>query len=177
MRPPVRISAAWKTTNVQPRHRYARPSRAKKSHASPAIQMGAVSGSIARASCPSSASGFRTTSRWLRRMFSSSSSIGKPWRAIQTKFGRKISPATAPPIQIPGFANARRAGVSSRPRTTAKPKTSVVCLLRRPRPISAPKPIHSRSLPVWIHRITQSAAPIQKSGSKAFIVRRWSMPR
>ena len=40
-----------------------------------------------------------------------------------------------------------------------------------------PNQIQSRELPVRTMRMTASAQPIQKSGSKAFMERKWSMAR
>ena len=117
MRPPVRISAAWKTTNVQPEAPVGAAPRARRGARRGRRSRSAPS---AEASPAPAARETRSGVRAPRRAGCAGCSraapaSGKPWRAIQRKFGRKSSPATAPPIQIPGFANARRAGVSSRP--------------------------------------------------------------
>ena len=116
-------------------------------------------------------SGLKATLRWSARMLASSSKNGKLWRIIQTRLGRKIRKARAPPSSSHLLHSSLRAGVSSKPAMSAAPKSSIVCLFSSPSPASPPKASHSRVLPVLIIRIRTQAQPIQISGSTEFIER------
>lgn len=56
------------------------------------------------------------------------------------------------------------------------PKIAIEYLFSRPSPASMPNQIQSFGSPVFTMRMASHAQPIQKSGSKAFMVSRLSIP-
>ena len=102
---------------------------------------------------------------------------GQPLRASQIRFGRNIAKTMAPPIQIHFDWNRRPLPEIKRPATSAKPKTSIVCLFSRPSPAIAPNASHSLGDAPFTTRIAIHAHKSQNRGSNAFIERKLSNAR
>ena len=96
---------------------------------------------------------------------------------FHSRLGRKIRNAIAPPAQNHGERSHRRSRVSTSPTTMPKPKISIECLFSSPTPATTPNHSQSFAFPVRMIRMTRYAQPIQNSGSKAFIERKWSSAR
>ena len=74
---------------------------------------------------------------------------------FQTRLGRKIIKASAPPTHSQRLASLRRSPVNSKPKTMPAPKISIEYLFSSPNPDRMPNQIHSLVLPVLIIRISR----------------------
>jgi hypothetical protein len=91
---------------------------------------------------------------------------------FQTRLGRKISKAIAQPAQNQREANRRYRPERRRPASSAKPKRPMEYLFSRPSPATTPNQIQRRALPVRTMQMSSQAQPIQKSGSKLFMLKK-----
>jgi len=92
---------------------------------------------------------------WSSPMFRMNSSVGHPLRCCQIRFGRKKRSAIRAPSQGQTRASCLRSRVASSPATSPAPQNSIVCLLSRPIPATAPTTSQSLGRSYLIDRTMQ----------------------
>src|SRR5271170_121409 len=88
---------------------------------------------------------------------------------FQSRLGRKIKKAADPPIQIHGFKNTRRCGVSKSPTTIPKANKAIEYFSCKPIPATTPNQSQYRGSLRLIASTAKYAQPIHKLGSKQLV--------